>query len=182
MTRRLIILFVALALFAVACGGGDEAIDSEDLVVDGTDDEPESAAPDIESTTSTSDTIPAGPPTTRGPAPVVVVEPLWAPALIESIKAGRCVDTSGPVSSMGRLDCKTPSHLALKYLALEADYFVTIDDALVEDCVEHLKTLGVETTPSGAAGLAALINLDDPAKLGITDHSRVLCYISEGPA
>ena len=113
---------------------------------------------------------------------VVVVEPLWAPALIESIKAGRCVDTSGPVSSMGRLDCKTPSHLALKYLALEADYFVTIDDALVEDCVEHLKTLGVETTPSGAAGLAALINLDDPAKLGITDHSRVLCYISEGPA
>jgi hypothetical protein len=76
MTRRLIILFVALALFAVACGGGDEAIDSEDLVVDGTDDEPESAAPDTESTTSTSDTVPAGPPTTRGPAPVVVVEPL----------------------------------------------------------------------------------------------------------
>ena len=79
MIRRLIVLLVALVLFAAACGGGDsdEAIVTESLVViDDTDDEPESAAPDTESTTSTTVTVPAGPPTTRGPAPVVVVEPL----------------------------------------------------------------------------------------------------------
>jgi len=116
---------------------------------------------------------------------IAVVEPQAAPALIESVRAGRCVDTQGPVSSMGRLDCKTPSHLALKYLATEADYFVTIDDAEVESCVDHLRTLDVETTPSGAAGVAVLraINrLYDGGELGITSDSRVLCYISEGPA
>ncbi|MCB1435476.1 MAG: pyridoxal-phosphate dependent enzyme, partial [Alphaproteobacteria bacterium] len=44
---------------------------------------------------------------------IIVVEPAFAPALFESIRAGRPVTTSGPVSSMGRLDCKEPSHLAL---------------------------------------------------------------------
>ncbi|MBT5580430.1 MAG: DUF3048 domain-containing protein, partial [Acidimicrobiaceae bacterium] len=78
MVRRLIILLLALALFSVACGGGDdEVIDSGDLVVvDEPDDELESDAAASETTTSTTVTVPAGPPTTRGPAPVVVVEPL----------------------------------------------------------------------------------------------------------
>lgn len=117
-------------------------------------------------------------------ATLIVVEPSAAPALIESVKAGKCVDTTGPVSSMGRLDCKTPSHLALKYLAREADYFLTIDDEAVEQVVEDLKGHDVPTSPSGAAGLAALLNLSpaDQERLGLDSESRVLCYISEGPA
>ncbi|MCJ8307826.1 MAG: pyridoxal-phosphate dependent enzyme [Hyphomicrobiales bacterium] len=115
---------------------------------------------------------------------LIVVEPSAAPALIESVKAGQCVDTSGPVSSMGRLDCKTPSHLALKYLAREADHFLTIDDQSVEQVVEQLGDHDVPTSPSGAAGLAALLNLSDAdqQRMGLTPASRVLCYISEGPA
>lgn len=115
---------------------------------------------------------------------LIVVEPSAAPALIESVKAGKCVDTTGPVSSMGRLDCKTPSHLALKYLAREADHFLTIDDDAVEQVVEELKGHGVPTSPSGAAGLAALLKLSPAEKehIGLTTESRVLCYISEGPA
>ncbi|MEP1205719.1 MAG: pyridoxal-phosphate dependent enzyme [Rhizobiaceae bacterium] len=113
---------------------------------------------------------------------IIVVEPSAAPALIESVRAGTSVDTSGPVSSMGRLDCKTPSHLALKYLAAQADYFMTIDDDLVEKCVEDLGQLGVETSPSGGAGIAALLNLDNPQDLMLDGNSRVLCYISEGAA
>lgn len=72
------VLLIVPALLAAACGGGgsDEAIDTEELAVDDIDDEPESAAPDTETTTSTTVTVPVGPPTTRGPAPVVVVEPL----------------------------------------------------------------------------------------------------------
>ena len=112
----------------------------------------------------------------------IVVEPSSAPALIESVKAGKCVDTTGPVSSMGRLDCKTPSHLALKYLAREADYFLTIDDAAVERVVDHLDGHNVPTSPSGAAGIAALLELQDIGQLGLNADSRVLCYISEGPA
>ena len=115
---------------------------------------------------------------------LIVVEPSAAPALIESVKAGDCVDTNGPVSSMGRLDCKTPSHLALKYLAREADHFLTIDDQSVEQVVAQLVDHAVPTSPSGAAGIAALLHLSEAEReqLGLTSQSRVLCYISEGPA
>ena len=113
---------------------------------------------------------------------LIVVEPSAAPALLESVKAGTSVETIGPVSSMGRLDCKTPSHLALKYLAAEADYFMTIDDETVEARIDELRDLGVETSPSGGAGIAALMSLGNREDLELTDHSRVLCYISEGPA
>ncbi len=111
---------------------------------------------------------------------IVVVEPEAAPALFESIRAGKSVDTVGPDSSMGRLDCKTPSHLALKYLAKEADYFVTLDDALVENTVELLATHRVSSSPSGAAGVSALHHLVDLTDLELGETSQVLCYISEG--
>jgi diaminopropionate ammonia-lyase len=44
---------------------------------------------------------------------IVVVEPDRAPALLESARAGRAVTVSGAASAMGRLDCKTPSIVAL---------------------------------------------------------------------
>ncbi len=92
-----------------------------------------------------------------GDAPTIVVaEPEAAPALIASIRAGRPVTTDGPASSMGRLDCKAPSHLALGELARLADVFVTLSDAEVDATVELLRRHGVATTPSGAAGLAAV--------------------------
>ncbi len=111
---------------------------------------------------------------------IIVVEPEAAPALMESVRAGKSVDTEGPESSMGRLDCKTPSHLALKYLALEADYFVTLDDEFVENTVTLLETHGISSSPSGAAGVAALHHLESASEFGIDATSHVLCYISEG--
>lgn len=110
---------------------------------------------------------------------IAVVEPESAPALAESVEAGRCVDTTGPVSSMGRLDCKTPSHLALKYLAREADWFVTLDDDLVEQTVLLLADENIATTPSGGAGVAGLHHVGSEA-IGLDPTSRVLCFISEG--
>jgi diaminopropionate ammonia-lyase len=43
---------------------------------------------------------------------------------------------------------------------------------------------GFGSSPSGAAGIAALIALDDVQReaLGVTAESRVLCVLSEGPA
>ncbi|MGJ8615900.1 MAG: pyridoxal-phosphate dependent enzyme, partial [Sulfitobacter sp.] len=53
-----------------------------------------------------------------GDAPrIIVVEPEVAPALHGSVAAGCPVESSGPVSDMGRLDCKMPSLIALKGLA-----------------------------------------------------------------
>lgn len=112
---------------------------------------------------------------------IVIAEPDRAPALIESIRAGHPVATNGAESNMGRLDCKEPSHLALGALARGADHFVTITDEQATATVEKLATRGFDTTPSGAAGVAALQHADEQrGVLGLTPESRILAFISEG--
>ncbi len=113
---------------------------------------------------------------------IIVVEPQSAAALFGSIRAGKPVRSGGPASVMGRLDCKEPSHLALAELAYAADYFVTITDQESEATVELLGQHGIETTPSGAAGLSALQHAGSHRLgLGLSSQSRVLSFISEGP-
>ena len=107
---------------------------------------------------------------------IFVVEPAHAPALFESIRAGKLVETSGPPSAMGRLDCKTASVVALAGLSHDADVFVTITEEEVYQALPSLDDLGVSTTPSGAAGLAALL-----AGLDLPSNARVLTILSEGP-
>lgn len=108
---------------------------------------------------------------------IVVVEPEAAPALIESIRAGRLVTAAGPVSAMGRLDCKTPSMIALAGLARDADLFATVSEAEAADAVAALAAQGLATTPSGAAGIAALM----AARPAPGPGARVLVIVSEGP-
>lgn len=112
-----------------------------------------------------------------GDAPqIIVVEPEAAPALQKSIRAGRVVDTTGRASSMGRLDCKTPSWVALNGLARDADQFMTISEEEAESILPLLAKLDLETTPSGGAGLAGLLT---GPPLG--SDARVLTILSEGP-
>lgn len=110
-----------------------------------------------------------------GDAPrIVVVEPEFAPALQASIQAGRAVVTSGPVSDMGRLDCKEPSLIALKGLARDADAFATISEEEAAAILPVLAGLGLATSSSGGAGLAACRVAD------LNPQARVLCVLSEG--
>ena len=113
---------------------------------------------------------------------IVVVEPDAAPCLLAGAEAGGPVTAPGPVSSMGRLDCKDPSHVALECLAREADFFVTLSDAECEAAVDSLAQQGLPSSPSGAAGLAALMTCDERnrQKLNLSDTSRVLVIMSEG--
>ena len=112
-----------------------------------------------------------------GDGPIItVVEPDRAPALHHAIAAGKFVSTTGGVSSMGRLDCKEASLIALKGLARDADNFVLMTDAQVE---EHLPTLakwGLSTSPSGGAGCAAAV----AGVVNLSPDDRVLCILSEG--
>jgi diaminopropionate ammonia-lyase len=108
---------------------------------------------------------------------IVVVEPEAAPALAASIEAGRPVVTEGPVSAMGRLDCKEPSLIALKGLARDADGFMTITEAEGAAGAHCADEAGYASTPSGAAGLAGL--LAGREALGLDDTSRVLIILSE---
>jgi diaminopropionate ammonia-lyase len=110
---------------------------------------------------------------------IVVVEPDAAPALQASIIAGKPVVAAGPVSNMGRLDCKEPSWIALKGLARDADQFMTISDDLASSALPLLAATGFATTQSGAAGFAALLSASERAELGVTDQSRVLVILSE---
>ncbi len=107
---------------------------------------------------------------------IVVVEPEAAPALFESIKAGAFVSTEGPVSNMGRLDCKEASLIALKGLARDADAFMLLSEDAASQAMPALVAEGLETTPSGGAGLAALMSL--PA---LGPDAIVLTILSEGP-
>lgn len=108
---------------------------------------------------------------------MIVVEPEAAPALIESIRAGRVVVTEGPVSAMGRLDCKTPSMLALADLARDADHFVTLTEDQATMGAAALAAAGMASTPSGGSGVSALLAGLSGAGAG----SHVLCILSEGP-
>ncbi|MFY0691201.1 MAG: pyridoxal-phosphate dependent enzyme [Paracoccaceae bacterium] len=117
---------------------------------------------------------------------ILVVEPEAAPALFASIDAGGPVLADGPVSTMGRLDCKEPSLIALKGLARDADFFVTISDAAVDEQLPVLEAAGLATSPSGGAGLAVLLAAgrggdEAAADWGLDGTSRVLAILSEGP-
>lgn len=103
---------------------------------------------------------------------IVVVEPDAAPCLRASAEAGRCVTVEGPVSSMGRLDCKAPSLLALDVLVRRADAFETVSETEAADAVQLAAAAGLGSTPSGAAGLAA-------ARRGHAANPLVI--LSEGP-
>lgn len=107
---------------------------------------------------------------------IIVVEPEAAPCMREGIRAGKVVDTSGPSSIMGRLDCKTASMVALDGLARDADAFVTITEAEAARGVDLLARHDLHSTPSGAAGIAALL-----AGLELPADAHVLAILSEGP-
>ena len=105
-----------------------------------------------------------------------MVEPDRAACLQASVAAGKLVTVAGPVSNMGRLDCKTPSSLAFDILKSAANRFVTVSDEEAELAARRLATLdvsgGIASTPSGTAGLAACLREDGPG--------TPLVIISEG--
>ena len=107
---------------------------------------------------------------------IIVVEPEVAPALHHSIQAGALVTADGPVSSMGRLDCKTPSMVALAGLSKDADGFLTISEQTASRGVAILGDHGLASTTSGAAGLAAAVE----GIAGMDQDARVLTILSEG--
>lgn len=116
----------------------------------------------------------------EGPV-IVVVEPANAPALMESVRAGRAVHAGGPVSCMGRLDCKEPSLAAFEALARIADGFVTLTEDEVQNALPRLAAHGLATSPSGGAGLAALALCAGRGDFGLGPASRALAILSEGP-
>lgn len=116
-----------------------------------------------------------------GDAPrITVVEPEAAPALYASVKVGAAQVTEGGVSTMGRLDCKEPSLIALKGLARDANGFMTISEMEGQKGAEACAAAGLPSTPSGAAGVAGLLALaNSQTGPALEDDARVLVVLSE---
>lgn len=86
---------------------------------------------------------------------IVIVEPAAADCLAISAEAGKLIDALGPVSNMGRLDCKAASLLAFDALSVCDVHYLTVSDDEADVAVRSLNYLGLATSPSGAAGFAA---------------------------
>lgn len=110
---------------------------------------------------------------------IIVVEPDAAPCLFESNKRGKLTTVQGPVSSMGRLDCKEPSLLAFSALQQYADKFVCIGESDAAAAVTYLDERGVATTPSGAAGVAANL-MAKQLGISLSGESTCLAIATEG--
>ena len=110
---------------------------------------------------------------------IIVVEPEAAPCLGVSAARGQLTTVEGGVSNMGRLDCKDASLVALDSLSRDADQFVTITDEQAETAAQDFGRVGLPTTPSGGAGLAAARLQAGQGEL--PDDARVLLILSEGP-
>ena len=65
--------------------------------------------------------------------------------------------------------------IALNGLARDADRFVLLSDNEVEDVMPDLADLGLATTPSGGAGLAAALL----GKVDLPSDARILVILSE---
>ncbi|MEM7318180.1 MAG: pyridoxal-phosphate dependent enzyme [Pseudomonadota bacterium] len=111
---------------------------------------------------------------------LIVVEPDYAACLKASHLAGRPTRSEGPDSNMGRLDCKDPSIVAWHTLErCDVEYeTLSEDDALA--AADGMRTIGLPTTPSGAAGFGAL--LKHIRASDARDDFRPLVLITEGPA
>ena len=88
---------------------------------------------------------------------IIIVEPDAAPCLQQSSAEGRIVTSKGPISTMGRLDCKVPSQIAFAVLEASDVQYCQVSDHAARDAVEALEVSGYPTTPSGAAGYAGLL-------------------------
>jgi len=113
-----------------------------------------------------------------------VVEAASVPCLMESARHNRETRTpsSGP-TNLSRMDCPTPSSLAWPVLGALASVFVGVDNETAAEAAALLKSHGLSTTPTGAAGLAGLLALSRESgafdRLGLNAESRALIVISE---
>jgi diaminopropionate ammonia-lyase len=123
----------------------------------------------------------------------IAAEPDAAACLLASAEAGRPVTIDSSLDTiMAGLRCAEPSAVAWPAVAAGVDAFVTVPDSAAVEALSLLSAAPegerVEAGPSGACGLAALIELARARELvavrsaaGLDRSSRAFVVISEGP-
>jgi len=123
---------------------------------------------------------------------LVAAEPEHAACLLESARAGSPVTIGGSLETiMAGLRCAAPSPAAWPAIAAGIDAFVTVSDTRALEALEMLRSSEaserIEAGPSGACGVAALIDivrapeLDDlRSRARLDGRTRALVMITEG--
>ena len=123
--------------------------------------------------------------TPSGPQ-LIVVEPVTAACVARALQVGRCEKAPGDLrTSADMLSCGLASAPALAVLLSHGARAVTVDEGQLGHAVDLLQRMtGVETTASGAAGLAGLMAVaGNPAardRHALSIESRVLLVVTEG--
>jgi diaminopropionate ammonia-lyase len=133
---------------------------------------------------------------------LVVAEPDTADCLLRSAEAGRALTIRSNLETiMAGLRCSEPSGLAWPAIAAGADAFVTVPDSSTVEAMRMLSGAPagerVDAGPSGACGLAALVELARAPELQnvrsaaeasgmahpvpLDESTRALVIITEGP-
>jgi diaminopropionate ammonia-lyase len=118
----------------------------------------------------------------------LVVEPASAACVAHALTVGRPERIGGALeTSAEMLSCGLASAPALRILrSVDAVSVVVDEDRLLSATKVLREVAGIESTPSGAAGLAGLLHVTSRSELrsayGIDRESRVLLLITEGPA
>jgi diaminopropionate ammonia-lyase len=121
---------------------------------------------------------------------LVVVEPVEAACVLESVIAGHPTRATGSLRTiMAGLNCGFPSIAAFEALCRSVDAFIAIPDSWAELAMRELANTrpGVVAGESGAASVAGLMALlQDPAYEAVRSHielgpaTRVLLWSTEG--
>jgi diaminopropionate ammonia-lyase len=127
----------------------------------------------------------------RGRSPrVVVVEPEPAACVMAALAAGEPIAVSAnEVSGMSVLQCGTVSLSAFANLHAGVSCCLAIEDSWATTAASELRSCGIATGLSGAAGVAGLLAaLSGPfagpvrAHLGLSAAARLLVVATESPA
>ena len=111
---------------------------------------------------------------------IIIVEPSQAKTLFISLQNEKPSTAKGQVSIMGRLDCKEPSWSAFYSLSKTSNFFMHLEDDYVNKKINILSKFGISTSPSGGAGIAALIYAKENQLFGINKESSPLVFLTEG--
>jgi len=121
---------------------------------------------------------------------VAVTEPESAACVLAAVAAGQPMSVAASTpTSMAVLQCGTVSLTAFPQLVAGVSCCLAVEDDWSQTAVDAMRSCGVHTGPSGAAGLAGLIaGLQGPfarsvrRHLDLTPASRILVLATESPA
>jgi diaminopropionate ammonia-lyase len=129
--------------------------------------------------------------TRRGRSPgVIVVEPEAAASIMAALAAGEPVAVSASqVTAMSVLQCGTVSLTAYANLHAGVSCYLAVEDSWALAAVSELRSSGIRTGPSGAAGVAGMLAafsgpFAGPIRqhLGLSSEARLLVVATEAAA